>query len=191
MAEFYKTCDVYQGYNFRKDKQTSVGFVTSLKVGDLELKADQACKDPTAPEQELKVVMVLSGAMWGIGVTDAVYLSGQVSVINKQQLVGLLYKDLSKVDVEFQFSVFEYDPVEKKYFKCMLPTDDAKLKGVLEKNGSELNLSVADDPSSEVQSPENYSVQVGIKPQPEEQTVTIATSFSDKVVKSWGITVKA
>lgn len=191
MAEFYKNCDVYQGYNYRKDKQTSVGFVTSLKVGDIELQVDQACKDPTAPETELKAVMVLSGSMWGLGVTDAVYLSGQVSVFNKQKLMGLLYKDLTKVDVEFKFSVYEYDPVEKKYYKCMLPSDDAVLKGILEKNGNDLNLSVADDASREVQSPENYAVQVGIKPQPSAQTITVATSFSDKVVKSWGLTVAA
>lgn len=191
MAEFYKNCDVYQGYNYRKDKQTSVGFVTSLKVGDIELQVDQACKDPTAPETELKAVMVLSASMWGLGVTDAVYISGQVSVFNKQKLMGLLYKDLTKVDVEFKFSVYEYDPVEKKYYKCMLPSDDAVLKGILEKNGSDLNLSVSDDASREVQSPENYAVQIGIKPQPSAQTITVATSFSDKVVKSWGLTVAA
>jgi hypothetical protein len=189
MAEFYKNCDVYQGYNYRKDKQTTVGFVTSLKIGDLELTADQTCKDPTAPETDVKAVLVLSGSMWGLGVTDAVYVSGQVSVGNKQKLMGLLYKDLTKVDVEFKFAVYEYDPVEKKYYKCMLPADDAVLKGILEKNGSDLNLSVADDPSREVQSPENYAVQVGIKPQPSAQTVTVATSFSDKVVKAWGLTV--
>jgi hypothetical protein len=191
MAEFYKNCDVYQGYNYRKDKQTSVGFVTSLKVGDIELQVDQACKDPTAPETELKAVMVLSGSMWGLGVTDAVYITGQVSVFNKQKLMGLLYKDLTKVDVEFKFAVYEYDPVEKKYYKCMLPSDDAVLKGILEKNGNDLNLSVSDDASREVQSPENYSVQVGIKPQPSAQNITVATSFSDKVVKSWGLTVAA
>ena len=191
MAEFYKNCDVYQGYNYRKDKQTSVGFVTSLKVGDIELQVDQACKDPTAPETELKAVMVLSGSMWGLGVTDAVYLSGQVSVYNKQKLMGLLYKDLTKVDVEFKFSVYEYDPVEKKYYKCMLPSDDAVLKGILEKNGGDLNLSVSDDASREVQSPENYAVQLGVKPQPSAQTITVATSFSDKVVKAWGLTVSA
>ena len=189
MAEFFKSCDIYQGYNYRKDKQTTVGFVTSLKIGDLTLTADQTCKDPTAPETDVKAVLVLSGSMWGLGVTDAVYVSGQVSVGNKQKLMGLLYKDLTKVDVEFKFSVYEYDPVQKQYYKCMLPTDDAVLKGILEKNGSDLNLSVADDPSREVQSPENYAVQVGIKPQPSAQTMTVATSFSDKVVKAWGLTV--
>jgi len=189
MATFQKTCDIYQGYNYKKDVQTPVGFITELKIGDVTLKADQSCKDPMAPETDLVVVTVLSGAMWELGVTDAHYFTGQISVYNKQQVQMLTYKDLTKVDVEFKFAVYDYDPLEKKYFKCLLGTDDAVLKGILEKNGEDLNLSVADDASPEVQSPENYAFQVGIKPQPEAQTATVAVSFSDKVVKAWGLTV--
>ncbi|NJK31534.1 MAG: hypothetical protein HC927_03415 [Deltaproteobacteria bacterium] len=188
---FQKNLDVYQGYNYRKDVQTPVGFITSLKVGDLTLNVDQTCKDPMAPETDLAVVAVLSGSLWEMGVTDALYFSGQLSVYNKQQIKQLLYKDLSKVDVTCKFAVYDYDPIEKKYFKCQLPTDDAELSGLLEKRGDDLNLDVADDPSSEVQSPENYAFQVGIKPQPTAQTLTIATSFSVKIVKSWGLTVTA
>jgi hypothetical protein len=189
MAEFHKACDVYQGYNFKKDRQTPVGFITSLKIGDVTLKVDQTCKDPTAPETDLAVVAVLSGAMWELGVTDALYFSGQISVANKQSVLALIYKDLTKVDVECDFDVYDYDPLEKKYFKCMMPSDDAAVKGILEKNGGDLNVSVADDPSTDVQSPENYSFQIGIKPQPSAQQVTIATSFTEKVVKSWGLKV--
>ncbi len=189
MATFSKSLDIYQGYNFKKDVQTPVGFLTALKIGDVTFKADQTCKDPMAPETDLAVVAVLSGATWELGVTDAVYLWGQVSVYNKQQIQLLTYKDLSKIDVEFVFSVYEYDPLEKKYFKCLLPTDDATLKGILEKNGSDLNLMAADDASTEVQSPENYAFGSGVKPQPSAQSMTVAVSFSDKVVKAWGLTV--
>jgi hypothetical protein len=187
---FQKSCDIQQGYNFKKDIQTPVGYLTSLKIGDVTLKADQTVKDPTAPETDFPVVAVLSGAMWELGVTDALYYTGQISVYNKQQTQLLVYKDLSKVDVVFKFAVYAYDPIEKKYFKCMLGTDDADLNGLLEKNGADLNLSVADDSSPEVQSPENYAFQIGVKPQPSAQVVTVATSFSDKVVKSWGLKVE-
>lgn len=190
MAEFSKALDVYQGYNYKKDVQTPVGFITSLKIGDQELKADQTCKDPTAPETDVKAVAVLSGAIWQLGVTDALYFSGQVSTTNKQSVLMLTYKDMTKVDIECKFDVYDYDPVEKKYFKCMLPTDGATLKGILEKNGSDLNVGVAEDKSREVQSPENYAFHIGIKPQPQAQTVTIATSFTNKVVKSWGLKVE-
>lgn len=189
MPTFQKSLDIYQGYNFKKDVQTPVGFITELKIGDVTLKADQTCKDPMAPETDFAVVAVLSGVLWELGVTDGHYFSGQLSVYNKQQVLMLTYKDLTKVDVVYKFSIYEYDPLEKKYFKCLLPTDDAALNGILEKHGSDLNLSVADDASTEVQSPENYAFSCGIKPQPSAQTVTVATSFSDKVVKSWGLTV--
>jgi len=190
MPTFQKSCDVNQGYNFKKDIQTSVGYLTSLKVGDVTLKADQTVKDPLAPETDFPVVAVLSGAMWELGVTDTLYYTGQISVYNKQQTQLLVYKDLSKVDVVFKFAVYSYDPIEKKYFKCMLGTEDAELNGLLEKNGADLNLSVADEASGEVQSPENYAFQIGVKPQPSAQVVTVATSFSDKVVKSWGMKVE-
>lgn len=189
MATFQKNCDIYQGYNFKKDVQTPVGFITEIKVGDITLTADQSCKDPMAPENVLAVVAVLSGVMWELGVTDALYFSGQLSVFNKQQVNQLLYKDLSKVDVICKFVVYEYDPLQKKYYKCLLPTDDKALNGLLEKRGDDLNITVADDASTEVQSPQNYSFQTGIKPQPEAQTLTVATSFSDKIVKSWGLKV--
>jgi len=190
MPTFQKSCDIQQGYNFKKDIQTSVGYLTSLKIGDVTLKADQTVKDPLAPETDFPVVAVLSGAMWELGVTDTLYYTGQISVYNKQQTQLLVYKDLSKVDVVFKFSVYSYDPIEKKYFKCLLGTDDAELNGLLEKTGADLNLSVSDDASAEVQSPENYAFQVGVKPQPAAQVVTVATSFSDKVVKSWGLKVE-
>ena len=189
MATFQKSLDVYQGYNYRKDKVTPVGFITALKVGDTELTADQTCKDPMNPETDLKVVAVLSGALWELGVTDAVYFSGQVSVISKQKIQMMTYTSLTKVDVSCTFAVYDYDLVEKKYFQCMFGTDDAALSGLVEKAGGDLNIDVADDPSSEVESPENFAFQIGIKPQPTAQNITIGTSFTDKVVKAWGLTV--
>jgi hypothetical protein len=190
MPTFQKQCDVKQGYNFKKDVQTAVGFVTSLKLGDQTLKADQTVKDLLAPDTALPVVVVCSGAMWELGVTDALYFTGQISVYNKQQVLQLVYKGMTKVDVVFKFAVYEYDPIQKAYFKCLLPTDDKELNGLLEKNGEDLNLSVSDDPSGEVQSPANYAFQIGIKPQPSDQVVTVGTSFSDKVVKNWGMKVE-
>jgi hypothetical protein len=190
MAEFSKSCDIFQGYNYKKDVQTPVGYITKIKIGDVELKADQTVKDPMSPQDDLKVVAVLSASMWGLGPTDALYLSGQVSVGSKQNCVELVYRSLTKVEVVFQFAVYDYDPIAKKYFKC-LQCNDTDLKGILEKNGTELNLGVADEKSTEVQSPENYSFYIGIKAQPEAQSLTVAAGDQKNVVKSWGIAVAA
>lgn len=188
MPEFSKPCDVYQGYNYRKDKQTPVGFITALKIGDTTLTADQTVKDPENPATDLSVVAVLSGASWGLGVTDSVYFSGQVTAGNQQNVKTLSYTDMTKVDIEYQFTVYEYDPLQKKYYKCLKPESDGALKGLLEKNNGELTLAVADDPSNEVQSPRNFSFHIGIKPQSASQQITIATAVGKNIVKQWGLT---
>jgi hypothetical protein len=192
MPQFSRALDVYQGFNFKKDKQTSVGYITKMKVGDIELAADQeTIKDPEQPDKALanKVVGVLNHYLWETGTTDAMYLAAQVSTANKQTLSAALMGTWANVQVEFQYTVYEYDPLAKKYFKSNYI--DAALKGILEKNGEDLNLAVADDPSSEVQSPKNFTLQVGIKPQTLEQTVNIATGSGKNIVKQWGITEAA
>lgn len=188
MPEFRKICDPYQGYNFKKDRQSTVGFITALKIGGTALAVDQSVKDPTNATAELKVVAVLTDILWELGVTDALYFTGQVSVYNRQTLMDLIINSLTNIEVDFKFTIYEYDPVAKVYFKCF-HCNDTEMKGLLEKKGEELNLTVADQASSEVQSPENYTFNTGIKPQPTAQSLTIASSSKKNVVKAWGLTV--
>jgi hypothetical protein len=190
MPEFRKVLDIYQGYNFKKDKQTPVGFITKLKLGDKELKADQTCKNPTKPDEDVKAVAVLSDVLWETGVTDAVYFSGQVSVENKQFIQELIYNTMTNVICEFQFSVYEYDPAQdkKKYYLCF-HSNNTDMKGLLEKRGEELNLTVADDPSAQVQSPLNYAFQTGVKPQPDAQVLQVAVGDGKNFTKAWGLKI--
>ncbi len=188
MPVFRRVLDAYQGYNFKKDKQTPVGFITKLAIGDSDIAADQFCKDPTHPVTDLKVVAVLTDVLWEVGVTDAVYFSGQVSTASKQAISLLVYSALVNIDVTFQFAVYEYDPLAKKYF-LSFHSNGNDMKGLLEKRGEELNLSVSDDASTEVQSPQNYAFAIGIKPKPEAQVLQVATGDQKNVVKAWGITI--
>lgn len=188
MPEFRKQCDIYQGYNFKKDKQQVVGFITSLTIGGTALAVDTTCKDPTNPTSDLKVVAVCSDVLWELGVTDAVYFTGQVSVYNRQTLANMVINSLTNIEVVYKFIVYDYDPVAKVYFKTF-HCNDTDMKGVLEKKGDDLNLTIAEQPSTEVQSPENYTLTTGIKPQPEAQSLTVCTSSTKNVVKSWGLTV--
>src|SRR6478752_3389786 len=190
MAEFSKNCDIFRGYNYKKDVQTPVGYITKIKIGDVELKADQTVKDPMKPDDDLVVVAVLSAASWGLGPTDAVYFAGQVSIKSKQACMELIYRSLTKVEVIFQFAVYDYDPVAKKYFQC-LQCNATDMKGILEKNGDDLTLGVGDYASTEVQSPENYAFHIGIKAQPEAQSLTVASGDQKNVVKNWGIKIAA
>ncbi|MBJ6765241.1 hypothetical protein DRW03_28735 [Corallococcus sp. H22C18031201] len=192
MPQFSRNLDVYQGFNFKKDKQTPVGYITAVTIGGVALTADQeTIKDPENPEQAIadKVVAVLNHYLWETGITDAMYFSGQVSTANKQKIAEMLLGKFSNIEVVFKYVVYEYDPLGKKYFKSNFL--DAELKGLLEKNGDDLNMAVADNPSSEVQSPKNYTFQIGIKPQTLEQSLNLATSSTKKLAKKWGVTETA
>ncbi|WP_257446994.1 hypothetical protein [Archangium lipolyticum] len=191
MPQFARSLDIYQGFNFKKDVQTPVGFVTKLELGDVVLAADQtSIKDPEQPGQNLAgVVGVINHYLWETGTTDAMYLSMQISVKNKTDLTAKLLTSWTDMNVTFAYVLYEYDPVEKKYFKSNWT--EPELKGILEKNGNDLNLSVADDPSTEVQSPKVYALQLGVKPQTEEQTVHMATGVNKNVSKIWGINAAA
>ncbi|RYZ40736.1 MAG: hypothetical protein EOO71_14840 [Myxococcaceae bacterium] len=192
MPQFSRNLDVYQGFNFKKDKQTPVGYITALTIGGVALKADQeTIKDPENPDAAIadKVVAVLNHYLWDTGVTDAMYFSGQVSVANKQAVAEMLLGKFSNIEVVIKYVVYEYDPIGKKYFKSNFL--DAEIKGLLEKNGDELNMSVADNESREVQSPKNYTFTLGVKPQALEQSLNLATSSTKKLAKKWGVTETA
>lgn len=189
MPHFSKVLSIKQGFNFDKDKQDKVGFLISMKIGNLELPADMlTITNPLTPTEKLTsgVMAVLSSFDWNTGSTDAIYFSGQISAKNRQAISELLLGTWSDVTVEFKFSVYEYEQSKKKYFRAAFV--DETLFGLLEKNGTDLNLDVADDPSMEVQSPLNYAFRVGIKPKSQEQKVNLAVGEVRKVVKSWGIT---
>ncbi|RKH45938.1 hypothetical protein D7X55_07080 [Corallococcus sp. AB049A] len=192
MPQFSRSLDVYQGFNFKKDKQSPVGYITAITIGGEALAADQeTIKDPENPDAAIadKVVAVLNHYLWETGVTDAMYFSGQVSVANKQKIAEMLLGNFSNIEVNFKYVIYEYDPIGKKYFKSNFL--DAEMKGLLEKNGDDLNMSVADNESREVQSPKNFTFQIGIKPQATEQSLNLATSASKKIAKKWGITEAA
>ena len=188
MPQYQRSLDLYQGYNYKKDKQTPVGYITRLQIGPQALAADQTVRDPTDPTRDLKVVAVLSEVLWETGVTDAVYLSGQISTANRQNTLLFLPSDPANIQVVFQFAVYDYDPLAKKYFLAF-HSHGTDLHGTLEKRGDDLNLAVADDPSREVQSPENYAFQIGIKPQPTTQALHLATAYQKDIVKAWGLAV--
>ncbi len=186
MASYNRNLDIYQGYNYKKDKQTPVGYITSLTVGGTALTADQTCKDPTNPSTDLAAVAVLSNAAWDLGVTDSVDFMGQISPSNKQTLAGLIINDLTSVEIVFQFSVYDYDIVAKTYYLAF-HSNSTDMNGVLDKQGNELRIGVADDPSGEVMSPPNFSLYIGIKPKSSAQALHIATASQKTVAKLWGL----
>jgi len=187
-AESSYSCSVRQGFNFEKDAQILVGYVNELKIGDRELAADLHVTDPEDVSGTLKVVGVVSNIRWQGGYADPVHFSSQVSTDNKNTLATLVHKELSNTEVEFEFTVYDYDPRQKKYYKAF-HTDGTKLKGLILKSGGELAMNIDMEQSMEVVSPKNYAFTLGVMPQEEEQQIHLAFSVSDTFVKPWGVTV--
>nr|CRH04318.1 Conserved exported protein of unknown function [Candidatus Magnetococcus massalia] len=185
-ASYDRALDLQQGFHFRKDKVTSVGFITKLKVGSVELKPDLKAVDPRNPGKMVRVVAILNSQSWGLGQSDAIYSNGQVSEHNRQVIQTMLYNDLSRVQVEYQAVIFEYDPRTKRYFQSF-HTRGRDLKGELERAGREIALDVAKRASREVENPKNYALFIGLKPQRGvRQGITLQVAETKKVFRRWG-----
>ena len=190
MAESSYDCNVSQGFNFQKDVQDIVGHITSLKIGDTELKSDFSLTNPEDISQTIKVFGVMSSIYWNGGYADPLQFSCMVSVDNKNALTLMTHKSMSNTEVELAFTVYAFDEKAKKYFKAF-HTNDVKLKSLVQKSAGELHMSIDNDQASEVMSPKNYQFTLGAMPQDIEMEIHMAVSVSDKFVKKFGVEVKA
>lgn len=187
-AESSFNCSVSQGFNFQKDSQEQIGHINSLKIGDTEMASDLNVTDPMNIANYVKVFGVASGIHWNGGYAEPVTFSAQVSVPNKNKLATLQHKSMANTEVEISFTIYDYDPKAKKYYKCF-HTNGAKLKGLVLKQGGELAMNIAMDQSSEVVSPKNHTFQLGVMPQDTAMEIHLAFSAKDLLVKPWGVTV--
>lgn len=191
MAETSFSCDVSQGFNFKKDAQDIVGHISKLKIGEKDMDVDLAVTNPEdVTGDKIKVVGVVSDIYWNGGFAEPIQFSCQVSNANKKTLAILTNSEMSNTTVEFAFEVYDYDPEEKKYFKAF-HTDGAAIKGLVEKSGGSLSIAISTDQSMEVMSPNNFTLSLGVMPEDTEQETHLAFSVSDKLVKRWGVTVAA
>jgi hypothetical protein len=189
MAELDYSCSVSQGFNFQKDAQNMVGHINKLKVADKEMAEDLAVTDPeNITGDKVKVVGVVSGMHWDGGFADPMQISCQISNANKKTLAVLTHSELSDTTVEFVFTIYDYDPDDKKFYQCF-HTDAKVLKGLIEKSGGELAIEIDTDQSEEVTSPKNFTLNLGVMPEDLEQDTLVAVSVSDKFAKRWGVTV--
>jgi hypothetical protein len=187
MPEFRQVCDLHQGFNFVQDMQSAIGYITALNVGGTAFAADfTTLTDPLNPSNAVAAVAVLGDVQWNVAPSEPVYFSGQISGANRQAVRTVLFTDLTNLKVTFQFDVYEYDPVAAKYFKSFTSAGTT-MNGLLEKNGANLNIKADNLPASEVTSPQNYTFNIGIKPQPSKQSMTVSTADQKNQVKTWGI----
>lgn len=188
MASSSYSASVRQGFNFEKDAQVTVGYVNSLKVGDTQMAADLSVTDPENVTSSVKVFGVVSSLYWEGGYTDAVQFAAQVSNDNKNKIASMVHTSMSNTEVEFEVTIYDYDPKVKKYYKAF-HTNATKMKGLIKKSGGELHMAIDNDASGEVVSPKNFSFTLGVMPQDTAQQLHLAVSSTDKFAKAWGLQV--
>ena len=146
MAAVTKSCDVQQAFNFNPDSQATVGHVTMLKIGTMDLTADQEIGNPLDIKGEkVAVVAPCYSVSWEGGEKQPLMLDMEISVKNWQKAAMLVHQELSNTEVLVQFNVYDYDPVAKSWYKSF-HSKDADLKGLILKSGSALDIEIADEP---------------------------------------------
>jgi len=185
MASSQFGCSITQGFNFQKDSQELVGHLVSMSIGGTALTADLELTVPTDLSAS-KVVGVIEDISFNGGYADPIWISANVSTANQKAVALLTHTSLSKTDVEFQFNIYQYDPVNKVFYLAY-HSNSTTLKGLVLKQGGELSLSISPDADARVGSPLNYNMQIGIMPQSSAQSLAFAVSNSDKFAKQWGV----
>ena len=187
MAAITLNTDIKQGFDFSKDKQVPIGFLTAIKIGNLELAADFPLYNPVEDAEE-NVVGVVSYASWSTDKTEPIRVSAQVSLDNKKSLKEALLGSLPNGDVELQFKALEYDssPDQKKYYTSF-SSGDTPVNGSLLRNGANLDISIADNPSPEVQQPSNFRLEFAVVPDQADQDLHVSVGVGANMVKQWGV----
>ena len=190
MADLSYNCSVTQGFNFKKDEQILVGHIVSCEVGKNKFDADLNVSNPEDASSLIKVFGIVSSIYWSGGYADPVQFACQVSNANKIKIAALTHKSLADTEVLFKYNVYDYDPKEKKYYKCF-HSNNADLKGLVSKSGGELVMAIDMDQSMEIVSPKNFNFSLGVMPQELNMEIHVAVSLSGKFVKKWGVEVAA
>lgn len=186
LAETSLQASVSQGFNFQKDAQHIIGHINSLKIGDKALASDLRVTDPMNIANHVEVFGVASGIHWRGGYSEPVHFSAQVSVDNKNTLATLVHKSMANIEVELQFTFYDWDLRTKSYYKAF-HTNAVKVKGLVLKQGGNLAMNISMDQSMEVVSPKNHTFTLGVMPQDTDMQLHLAFSSIDKLVKPWGV----
>jgi len=187
MADFMKETDVKQGFDYSKDTQTAVGFITGIKVNGTDLAADIKAKDPEDSDSDYAVVGITSHVFWSTEVTGVITFNAQVSVKNKETIQTAVYNSLTNTSIEFKFAVYDYDSTANKYYKCFHDGDETILGSISKTTTGDLDINIDDDEGYVVQQPKNFEFHIAIVPDPKSQVLHMQFSDTAKITKQWGI----
>lgn len=183
-------CSVFQGFNFKPDDQSTLGYIHNLKIGDTVLGTDFKTTNPLEYSGNLfSLCGVLSNVLWSGGYAQPIFLDAQISTNNKNKVDSIIKRLSEQTAVSFEFAVYDYDPADKKYYACF-HSGGQRLQGNIFKSGGDPAITMSQNRGYEVSSPENYTFSIGVEPVVGEQNLYMATSVKNKVMLRWGLPAK-
>ncbi|MEZ0227526.1 MAG: hypothetical protein ACAI25_02800 [Planctomycetota bacterium] len=197
MADVKFSCSIPQGFNYQKDSQETVGHLVSMQIGDNStvIKSDLKLQKP-GTDIKYDCVGVIENVTWNGGHGDPIDFACNVSTLNRQKIDLLRHLKLKNTELKIKFEVWQYDPLNKKYFTCMAGWEEGGtapvvLDGLIKKESDKLKLEMPETkPATEIVSPENWKLNFSIMPTTEkEQKILYATADQMNVAKAWGVKV--
>lgn len=176
-----KNCNVINSFEYNRTIEDPIGHLTYLKIDTKEFPADITLKS-FVDESEVKVVGSVESIQWGGGATEPISLLFHVSLTNKKEAAVMLQTTLKSTNVEFDFTIAEYDSEGKKFYLSM-HSNAAKLKGLIQTVGAERKFELSTTKTDGVLQPEIYAVSLGITPDKSQQSIHLAVSETQKFVK--------
>lgn len=158
-------------------------FVTSGKV----LEADTHVPNPEDPTSTVPVVAVLDEIKWNGDNTKPIYFAGRLSEKNQ----GLMSQAVGSKDggseVKASWIIYKYDSTAKKYYQ-RFSSDGQEIQFTVNRD---MKVKVAQKPCTTIKDPENYRFEILLTARNDagEQSLCVATSATDKEMKTFGTKV--
>lgn len=214
-----KQCDIGQGYVFKPDERHTFGHINTLALGDSNIPSDIKVLDPataTSPQPPAgpsyldatdiftyPVAAVLEDVAWSTLPNENITLKARISPANASLLNTLASQPLKRVIVTLSFAVYQYDPVNSKYFTSFLsykgvtspkgggfgPESAKPISALFAKTGATtfgLQVGAAQEDPLGIH---NHTVELILAPPivNTPQQLLIQTSDTLKMIQPWGI----
>lgn len=185
---FIKECDVNQGYNLNQDQHPTVGYITSLTIGQNIITPDIKILDQnslatvgakvgtTGNIQDLNsdffripVVGVLSSTSWSTLPGDNIVLTSRISAATAQALKKL---PITRSIAVVGFVVYEYDVVNQKYYTSFASTVGTPINSSIKPTTGFTNISNRIWAMLLKSSTSDWAIKVGLKPESDPAGIT-------------------
>jgi len=179
----FTNLDAHQGFNFNGTVHTNVGFITALTINSTALSADLIVENPVS-HANMHVVGILDSESWDGTVAGTMQFHARVSTANKSTVTSILQNTLSTLNMQLNYEIFSYS---NSYFESFSPLNNQPIAVVLQKNGTQPEISMAGTPNSDITSPQNYELGFTNGPSATVVDTLVYVTPSNRIVKAYGV----